>query len=98
MGKGGIITSAPDPLCSYTRVGGAIGSRATRTAAARRRGVALKQGVLGFGVEGGGGFVEHQQQRAVAHEAGGQGQLLPLWEKVLKGVEKENIAQIIEMC
>ena len=43
-------------------------------------GVALEQRVLGLGVEGGGGLVEHQQQRLVAHEAAGQRQLLPLPE------------------
>jgi hypothetical protein len=36
--------------------------------------------VLGLGVERGGGLVEHEQQRRVAHEAAGQRQLLPLPE------------------
>ena len=40
--------------------------------------VALEQRVLGLGVEGGGGLVEHQQQRLVAHEAAGERELLPL--------------------
>src|SRR4029453_5936056 len=43
-----------------------------------RAGVALEQGVLGLGVQGGGGLVQDQQQRLVAHEPAGQGQLLPL--------------------
>ena len=48
--------------------------------AAHARGVALEQGVLGLGVEGGGRLVEHEDERLVAHEPAGQRQLLPLPE------------------
>ena len=53
---------------------------------ARRGGVALEQRVLGFGVERGGRFVEHQQQRPLAHEAARQRELLPLPERQLDAV------------
>ena len=55
-------------------------------AGARAGGVPLEQGVLGLGVERGGRLVEHQQQRLVAHEAAGQGELLPLSEGDLDAV------------
>ena len=42
--------------------------------------VAFEQSVLGLGVERGGRFVQHQQQRTIAHEAARQGELLPLAE------------------
>src|ERR1700730_1016198 len=41
-------------------------------------GVALEEGVRGLGVERGGGLVEPQEQRALAHEAAGESELLPL--------------------
>jgi hypothetical protein len=49
----------------------------------RGGGVALEQRVLGFGVERGGGLVEHEQQRVIAHEAACQRELLPLTERDL---------------
>ena len=55
-------------------------SRRRRDAAARRFGVALEQHVFGLGVERGGRFVEHQQQRPVAHEPARERELLPLAE------------------
>ena len=51
-----------------------------------RGGEALEQGVLGLRVERGGRLVEHQQQRILAHEAAGQGELLPLTEGHLDAV------------
>ena len=54
-----------------------------RRRAARRRGVALEQRVLGLGVERRRRLVEHEQQRRVAHEAARQRELLPLAERDL---------------
>ena len=54
--------------------------RPSARVAAHAGGVALEQGVLGLGVEGGGGLVEHEDERLVAHEPAGQRQLLPLAE------------------
>src|SRR5262249_40510279 len=50
-----------------------------RSAAGGRR-IALEEGMLGFGVEGSGGLIQHQQQRAVAHETAGECDFLPLSE------------------
>ena len=47
---------------------------------ARGRRVALEQCVFGLGVKRGGGFVEHEQERMIAHEAARERQLLPLAE------------------
>ena len=46
----------------------------------RGLGVALEEGVLGFGVERGGWLVEDEEERVVAHEASGECELLPLTE------------------
>src|SRR3989442_8224270 len=54
-----------------------------RAALPRRRRVTLEQGMLGFGVERRGGLVEHEHQRALAHETPGQRELLPLPEAEL---------------
>ena len=48
--------------------------------ASRGRGVTLEEGVFGLRVESGCGFVEDQEQGCFAHEAAGEGQLLPLTE------------------
>ena len=52
----------------------------SRRSTARGRGVTLEQRVFGLGVKRRGGFVEHQQERMIAHEAARQRQLLPLAE------------------
>src|SRR6202035_3334569 len=53
-------------------------------ASSRRRRVALEEGVLGLGVEGRRGLVEDEEERAVAHEAARERQLLPLSEAQLR--------------
>ena len=60
-----------------------VGCRPTSAAAARGRRVTLEQGVLGLGVERRRGLVEHEQERALAHESPRQRQLLPLPEAEL---------------
>ena len=52
-------------------------------AVARGGRVALEQRVLGLRIERGGRLVEHEQQRAVAHEAARERELLPLAERHL---------------
>ena len=46
----------------------------------RGGGEPLEEGMLGLGIEGGGWLVKHQDQGTLAHEAAGQGKLLPLAE------------------
>ena len=46
--------------------------------AARRRSVALEQRVLGLGVERRGRFIQHEQQRLIAHETARERKFLPL--------------------
>src|SRR5437867_623664 len=54
-------------------------SNLARLAAVPGRGsVTLEEGVFGFGVEGGGGFVQNKEERLFAHEAAGEGEFLPL--------------------
>ena len=60
--------------------------RPARRSSRARAGVALEQGVLGLGVEGRRRLVEHEHERLVAHEAAGQGELLPLPEGDLDAV------------
>ena len=54
--------------------------RTIRFPALRGRRIALEQRVLGLGVQRRGRLVQHQQQRAIAHEAARQRELLPLAE------------------
>ncbi len=53
---------------------------ATAVAAARGCSIALEQRVLGLGVEGGRGFIQHQQKRMVSHESAREREFLPLTE------------------
>src|SRR5262245_19531424 len=69
----------------YYQVGHAHRAEAVRdeqrdAIAARGRGVALEERVLGLGVERRSGLVEHEQQRLLAHEATRERELLPLAE------------------
>ena len=48
--------------------------------------IALEERVLALGVEGGGRFVQDEHERLIAHEAAGEGQLLPLAERNLDAV------------
>ena len=64
--------------------------------AARRRGVALEQRVLRLRVQRGGRFVEHQQQRLIAHEAARQREFLPLAERQLHSVRPRRTQLRVE--
>src|SRR3990172_2519821 len=57
--------------------GDAVGIAVT---ASRGGGVALEEGMLGLGIEGGGGLVEDQKQRLFPHETASERKLLPLTE------------------
>ena len=60
-------------------VGDEHGDAAVLSSDLRGRGrVPLEQIVLGGGVEGGGGFVEDEQQGMLPHQGAGQGYRLPL--------------------
>ena len=61
-----------------------LSRRPSRSRGAGR--VALEERVLGFGIERRGRLVEHQQQRAIAHESARQRQLLPLAERQVDAV------------
>jgi hypothetical protein len=78
-----------DQVCHSNR-GKAVGNKHRNPAGIMvfpcGRGVAFEQGVFGFGVQGGGWFVQHEQKRAIAHEATSEGELLPLAERNLGAV------------
>ena len=61
-------------------VGDEEGNAAGGAAGFGRGGVTFEEGVLGFGVECGGGFIQDEEQGFVAHETAGERELLPLAE------------------